>query len=164
MVVRLRMPDATATGSAAEAWKVWLAGEVDLDAIAAIESASFGDPWPRDAFLPYVDRDLALFLVAERGSNVIGYLVAFLVADEAELSNIAVAEYARGVGVGAALLDALIRLAIERKILSVYLEVRESNMPARSLYTSRGFQNVGVRRSYYRNPVEDAIVLRKALT
>lgn len=164
MAARSRTPDASARAVEGRSWTVRLARDEDIDAVAAIEQESFGDPWPREAFHPYTGRDVALFLVAEDTAGVAGYLVAFLVADEAELANIAVAASARGTGVGGALLDTFLQVAAERAIASVYLEVRVSNAPARRLYSSRGFEEVGVRQRYYRNPVENAIVLRRRLS
>lgn len=163
MAVRSRMPDGAPDAAAGRAWVVRIARDEDLDAVAAIEQASFGDPWPREAFLPYTATATALFLVAESPTGLLGYLVAFLVADEAELANIAVAPSARAVGVGSALVDTFLEMAAEREIASIHLEVRESNTSARSLYSSRGFRQVRVRRGYYRNPVEDAIVLRRGV-
>jgi len=83
--------------------------------------------------------------------------------DEGEIANIAVAPDEWGAGIGRALLDAALDEADRRRATAVYLEVRDSNERARHLYRSRGFEEVGRRRGYYRRPVEDAIVLRRAL-
>ena len=80
-----------------------------------------------------------------------------------ELANVAVGPVWRGRGVAAALLDELLAAAAARAVTAVYLEVRESNAPARALYAARGFEAVGRRRGYYRRPVEDALVLRRQL-
>jgi ribosomal-protein-alanine N-acetyltransferase len=132
----------------------------DVKAVAAIERSAFADPWPEEAFEAQLERRVAWFAVAEVDREVAGYLVAFMVADEAEIANIAVREDLRGRGIGAALLDASLNEARVRGVSSVFLEVRESNATARRLYASRGFRKAGLRRSYYRNPIEDAIVLR----
>lgn len=145
------------------------AREADIAGVSQIERASFGDPWPDEAFQALLERDVAWFAVAEAPEGdrhrlkVAGYLVALVVADEAEIANIAVHNDVRGRGVGGALLDAALDEARSRGVTSVYLEVRESNASARSLYESRGFRKVGRRRGYYRRPVEDAIVLRKTI-
>lgn len=131
----------------------------DLPAVAAIEQASYGDPWSAGAFANLVDNPAVLFLVAEDGRTVAGYLVAWFAADEAEIGNLAVSAPARGRGIGARLLDTAIAEATRRGAVTVYLEVRESNAVARRLYTSRGFAEVGRRPRYYRHPVEDALVL-----
>ena len=95
--------------------------------------------------------------------RIYGYVVAWMVVDEAEIANLAVADDARGTGIGARLLDHAIDAARGRKSRVVFLEVRESNAPARALYASRGFEVAGRRAKYYRKPVEDALVLRRAL-
>ena len=136
----------------------------DLDAIHAIEVASFADPWTHRSFASLLSEAAVYFQVAEAADGgVAGYVVAWCVVDEAEIANVAVAPAARGAGVGAALLDAALSHAAGRGCLAAYLEVRESNAPARALYASRGFGAVGRRRGYYRHPVEDALVLRCAL-
>ena len=89
-----------------------------------------------------------------------GYAVAWFVVGEGEVANIAVHPGCRGQGVGASLIDDVLREARQRQTTAVFLEVRESNDPARQLYASRGFQQVGRRRKYYRHPVEDALLLR----
>lgn len=131
----------------------------DLPAVAAIERASFGDPWTAGAFASLIDNSSVLFVVADDGGSVAGYIVAWFAADEAEVGNLAVTAAARGKGVGTALLDAGLAEAARRGAATVYLEVRESNAIARRLYASRRFAEVGRRRRYYRNPVEDALVL-----
>jgi len=83
--------------------------------------------------------------------------------DEAEIANLAVSDDARRGGIGARLLDHAIEAARDRKSRVVFLEVRESNAAARALYSSRGFEVAARRSKYYRKPVEDALVLRRAL-
>lgn len=135
------------------------AREEDLTAVAAIERGSFGDPWSIDAFRSAL-RQGGSFVVAEGAGAVLGYAIAWSVVDEAELANIAVAPAARGRGIGQRLLDAAIAYAEAKGCAAMYLEVRESNSGARALYASRGFEEVGRRRRYYRQPVEDALILR----
>jgi ribosomal-protein-alanine N-acetyltransferase len=142
----------------------------DLPAVAAIERHAFSDPWSRRAFAELLARPDVHFVVAVRadgagpaGAAVLGYAVAWFVVPEGELANIAVHPDGRGRGVGASLLDDVLRTAQSRAVTTVFLEVRESNAPARSLYASRGFHLVGRRRNYYRAPVEDALLLRREL-
>ena len=101
-------------------------------------------------------------LEADRG-RVLGYVVSWYVMDEAEIANLAVSDDVRGAGIGARLLDHALEIARERRSQVVFLEVRESNAAARALYASRGFEVAGRRSKYYRKPVEDALVLRRAL-
>jgi [ribosomal protein S18]-alanine N-acetyltransferase len=142
------------------------ATERDLDAIVAIERASFSDPpWSRNSFLALVDSPRAYFTVACESptGQVIGYVVAWFVADEAEIANLAVAPDRRHRGVGSRLLDEALIAARGAGAQVVHLEVRDSNAAARALYGSRGFSAVGRRRHYYRDPVEDALLLRREL-
>lgn len=90
-----------------------------------------------------------------------GYVVALDAADEGEILNLAVAPAGRRRGLGRALVEEILEVLAGRGVRSVYLEVRESNAPARALYAAHGFREVGRRSHYYRRPVEDAIVLRR---
>jgi ribosomal-protein-alanine N-acetyltransferase len=135
----------------------------DLAVVVAIEQSAFGDPWSANSFGQLLDNPGVLFAVAEEAGAVAGYVVAWFAADEAEVANVAVAPVARGRGVGGRLLDLALTEAARRGAATVYLEVRESNGAARRLYASRGFAEVGRRRRYYRNPVEDALVLARPL-
>jgi ribosomal-protein-alanine N-acetyltransferase len=139
------------------------ATRADLDRIAEIEQQAFSDAWSRRSFEGLLGDHRVYFCVATVAGRVEGYVVAWFVAGEGELANLAVASDARRRGVGAALLDAAIDAGRERSIGSLYLEVRDSNVGARTLYASRGFATVGRRRGYYRKPVEDALVLRLVL-
>lgn len=135
----------------------------DLDAICAIERASFPDPWVPAMFRAHLRPGVNAFLVADEGARLVGYAIAHTVADVADLLNIAVHPDARGRGIGAALLDALMARCAVRGAESMTLDVRESNAAARALYASRGFIPIGRRRRYYRIPDEDALVLQAPL-
>ncbi|HEV8510068.1 MAG TPA: ribosomal protein S18-alanine N-acetyltransferase [Gemmatimonadales bacterium] len=127
-----------------------------------IEQSVFADPWTTQDFRDCLSSD-ALFLVAETAEGIAGYVVALDVADEGEILNLAVAAAGRRHGLGRALVEHVLAALSERGASQVYLEVRESNAPARALYAAHGFKEVGRRRGYYRRPVEDAIVLRAAI-
>ena len=142
----------------------------DVPHVAAIERASFSDPWSRRSFAELLGRSEVYFAVAAAPPSpeaatppggVLGYAVAWFVVGEGEVANIAVHQGCRGQGVGASLLDDVLREAEARTVDTVFLEVRESNVPARALYASRDFHPVGRRRNYYRSPVEDALLLRR---
>jgi ribosomal-protein-alanine N-acetyltransferase len=140
------------------------AAESDLAAIHAIECASFGDPWSLEGFRDLVDHPRARLEVAvSAGGDVLGYAVAWYVADESEIANIAVAPGARRSGVGALLLDRILRAAAAFGAKTVFLEVRESNEEARKLYEARAFEIAGRRTQYYRSPDEDALIMRRKL-
>ena len=136
----------------------------DVLGIGLIERDSFADPWGSREFTSALEAQQAIFFVAEDSHGiVIGYAIAIAVMDEAEILNLAVRKSNRGLGLGGNLLDAALEEAISRGAEQVFLEVRESNGPARKLYDSRGFTEVSRRRGYYRSPVEDALVLRLAV-
>lgn len=134
-----------------------------MPGVVAIERAAFADPWSAASFADLVDEPRVLFQVADHDGAVVGYTVVWTAADEAELANIAVAPTHRGTGLGGRLLDAALQAAAGRGAVVMFLEVRESNTVAQALYASRGFEEVGRRRRYYRHPVEDARVLRASL-
>jgi ribosomal-protein-alanine N-acetyltransferase len=140
------------------------ATEDDLPAVHAIECASFGDPWALEGFRDLLDHPRAKVEVAvDAGGELLGYAIAWYVADESEIANIAVAPSARRRGVGALLLDRILRAAAEFGAQSVFLEVRESNEEARKLYEARQFEVAGKRTKYYRKPDEDALIMRRKL-
>ncbi len=142
-----------------------VARESDLSSVARIEMASFADPWSEHDFRGVLGYPQGIFLVsADRSTGVVtGYAIALCVVDEAEILNLAVDPVARRSGLGGRLLDAALAEAEGRGAAAVFLEVRESNAAARKLYASRGFAELSRRRRYYRNPVEDALVLRRAM-
>jgi [ribosomal protein S18]-alanine N-acetyltransferase len=100
---------------------------------------------------------------ADVDAEVLGFLVAAHIAPEWELENIAIAPAARQKGLGNLLLNALLSAARETNSDSVFLEVRQSNTAARTLYEKAGFEQTGHRKSYYTNPVEDAVLYRLTL-
>ena len=107
----------------------------DLDAVAAIERASFSDPWTRASFAELLGRPHLHFFVATRDDVVVGFSIAYAVAGEAEIANIAVASAARGQGIGGALLRHLLRTLREAGAVEVWLEVRASNAAALDGYS-----------------------------
>jgi ribosomal-protein-alanine N-acetyltransferase len=102
--------------------------------------------------------------VAEQKREVVGVVAARMVADEAEILNLAVAPASRRQGIGQQLVDTAIKLARAEGVQSVFLEVRESNEAARAFYARLSFTQIGRRRGYYREPAEDALVLSRTLT
>jgi len=130
--------------------------------VAAIERATFSDPWPASDFAECVASGMP-FLVADGRGTVLGYAIAHGAADEAEILNVGVAPAHRRQGVGRALVEQLLAALRDAGARVVYLEVRASNVIARRLYESMGFQEVARRARYYRRPVEDAVILRAAI-
>ena len=130
----------------------------DVDAIVAIEAAAMSCPWNRDNYLEAINSDHAFIMVAE-DDNIVGFAVFYLTPPESELPDIVVAEAYRGQGLGKALLSESLATLKAKGIDTVYLEVRVSNAPARALYTGLGFEEIGKRKYFYSNPVEDAICM-----
>jgi len=136
---------------------------LDLEDIEAIERQSFGDPWSLESFRASLARSFVRINVAEDVAGVAGYSVVWMAGEECELANLAVEPTRRGEGIGAFLLDAAMVQAATEKVQVMFLEVRASNEPAKALYARRGFTEVGRRTRYYKNPEEDALVLRRDL-
>ncbi len=129
-----------------------------LPRLVEIERASFPDPWSPAMLESELDARFSRFYAAEEDGTVLGYCILRLIFGEGEIFNIAVAPEQRGRGVGEALLrHALAAAAGEADC--VFLEVRESNGPARSLYEKLGFTFTGRRRGYYLKPREDALLM-----
>ncbi len=131
----------------------------DLDSVIQIERASFSTPWSPASFRTLLDRGDASLWVATVDAVIVGYAIVWYVADEAELGNLAVDPAWRGRGLGRHLLDWALDESRLRGTARIFLEVRVSNQIALELYEQRGFVQVGLRRRYYRTPVEDARVM-----
>ena len=135
----------------------------DVPAIAELEKRCFSDPWSESSIASELDNRLSYWLVAEVDGKVVGYVGSQSVLDGADMMNLAVSPDYREQGVGQALVTELSAGLRQNKIISLFLEVRVSNFPAIGLYKKLGFQEVGRRPKYYRNPREDALILRKEL-
>ncbi|MGQ9511835.1 ribosomal protein S18-alanine N-acetyltransferase [Thermodesulfitimonas sp.] len=131
-----------------------------LDAVMAIEKVSFPIPWRREAFLfEILLNETADYVVALHRGQVVGYGGMWLVLDEAHITNIAVHPDFRGRGIGRRILQELIKRAALRGATKMTLEVRPSNLIARKLYQEMGFEEKGVRKRYYQDNQEDAIIM-----
>ncbi len=134
----------------------------DVPEMATIEASAFSDPWPESSFRELLAHPFSRMVSAvDASGTVVGYCIMLQAADEAEIANIATSPAVRRQGVGARLLDDAISAGEVSGVVAMFLEVRETNTAARALYTSRGFRAVGRRRAYYKNPTEDALVLRR---
>jgi len=137
----------------------------DVTRVAALERSIFPDAWSRGAFLQEVEGGSHGFpVVLTDGPRILAYMVSWIIADETHLGNIAVAPEARRKGLAQRLLDVLIERSRERGSRLITLEVRRSNRAARALYEKYGFYPAMVRRAYYSNNGEDAVVMVKMLT
>ena len=136
----------------------------DLNEVMAIERDSFSSPWSREGFRQEVtNRERSLSLVARIGDNVVGYGVAWIVADEIYIGNLAVHRLHRRKGVGELLLRSLLEEGLAKGCDLATLEVRRTNWPALELYAKFGFFSVAFRKGYYRDTGEDAVVMVKNL-
>ena len=129
--------------------------------IAELEKVCFADPWSVTSIETELTSRLSLWLVAMEGDTVVGYVGSQTVIDESDVMNIAVHPDYRRRGIAEALVGALEKALRQRGSRALTLEVRDSNVPAITLYDKLGFTQVGLRKNYYRNPKEDARILRK---
>ena len=132
--------------------------ESHVAAVAELERLNFTECWDEASVRSELTNKLALWLVAVEDGQVVGYVGSQTVLQEADMMNIAVADSHRRRGIARALVEELIR---QLDAYQLTLEVRASNAPAIALYDALGFTQVGLRRSYYRKPKEDALILRK---
>ena len=135
----------------------------DIDTIYGIEQVSFSVAWSRDSFVSAFASDMTKIYAAEENGSVIGFGCIIVFPPDSEILNIAVLPEYRGQGIGNRLLSAMMHYAGEKEADAVYLEVRESNTPARTLYEKSGFLPLGVRKNYYTKPTENAVLMRKTL-
>lgn len=133
--------------------------ERHLKALAEIERQCFRTPWSEAALREELDNERNLFLVAEEQGETLGYVGCQTVLDEGYITNVAVAPDARRRGVARALLQELAERAETQGLTFVTLEVRQSNAAAIALYTGQGYVQVGIRRDFYREPQEDAVLM-----
>ena len=132
-----------------------------IQQIAELEKLCFNDPWSENSISSELNNRLSLWLVALDNDVVVGYVGSQTVLGETDMMNIAVHPDCRKQGIGTKLILALIDALTKRESHSLMLEVRSSNLPAISVYSSLGFSEVGRRKNYYRNPKEDALIMRK---
>ncbi|HCG4536337.1 ribosomal protein S18-alanine N-acetyltransferase [Ureibacillus chungkukjangi] len=133
----------------------------DVEAVHEIELASFPTPWTLDSFhYEMRENNFAYYLVAENDAEkIIGFCGMWLVIDSAQITNVAVVEAARGLGIGEGLMREAMRIAKEKDVDVMSLEVRVSNVVAQNLYRKLGFQDGGIRKGYYTDNQEDALVM-----
>ena len=130
----------------------------DCKAVAEIESECFSEPWSEEEFRRQIPLEIAKTYVAKDNDRVVGFINVWIVAGEIQLNNIAVTEAYRAQGIGRRLITFMEK---ENKADRCNLEVRVSNQAARGLYSSLGFEEVGLRKDFYREPSEDAVLMTK---
>lgn len=150
--------------------------ESDIPAAVEIEAVSIPTPWNEAAFRAAMNMPDNILLVAyevknaddgtedilkenDAAEHILGYCCTYVSIDEGELTNIAVSPSARKRGIGRQLLEALMQIAEQKNIQRIILEVRSSNEPAQTLYRMMGFEEIAVRKDFYENPKEDALIM-----
>ena len=132
----------------------------DVDGVQVVERASFPLPWPANAFRHELTQNTnARYVVARDGERIVAYAGLWLMVDEAHITTFAVLPEVRRRRIGERLLQRLFEIAHEMKAEWLTLEVRASNLAAQRLYEKYGFRRAGVRRRYYSDNNEDALIM-----
>lgn len=133
----------------------------DLDQVMEIEKDVFAVPWTKEGFLTWMMKEDSMFFVVEEKGRILGFCSMMTVMDEGDILNVAVRRDRQREGIGCFLVDSMLRMAGMQGIRTVHLEVRESNTTARRLYQRLGFREDGLRKNYYTEPVEAAVLMTK---
>ncbi|WP_090795276.1 ribosomal protein S18-alanine N-acetyltransferase [Pelagirhabdus alkalitolerans] len=132
----------------------------DIDAVEMIERETFSTPWSREIYLKEIEENkFAYYFVIEEDQEIVGFCGVWFVFDDAQITNLAIDKRHRNKGYGKMLFQYVLNRAIARGIHQLSLEVRESNETAQSLYKKFGLQPAGIRKQYYTDNQEDAIVM-----
>ncbi len=137
--------------------------ESDVETVARMERLYFTDAWSEKSILETMKQPQAFILVAEENAEMVGYCIVYFAMDEAEIARIAVEASKRKQGVGQELLRATCRAGIQQGVERLLLDVRESNVPALNLYRSFGFVEDGIRKNFYQNPTEHAVLMSMSI-
>ena len=143
--------------------EIRIAKEQEIEEIARLEQEIFPDTWSLTALRDTWNQKQAQILGAWLDGQMAGYVIVYFAADESEIARIAVDEKFRRQGVAGALLDEMERVLAGKGIARLMLDVRKSNAAALRFYLSRGFKEDGVRKNFYTNPIEDAILMSRGL-
>lgn len=133
----------------------------DLSQICEIEKDNFSLPWFEKSFLESMERNDTVFLTALIGEEVAGYIGCYCIAGTGEITNVAVKDSFRRMGIGGLLIQKLFEEGDALDTQEFFLEVRESNEAAISLYSRQGFVKEGIRKNFYEKPVENAVIMWK---
>ena len=131
----------------------------DVDDVYKVEEDCFVDPWSKESIRKELKNDLARYLVAEIDGEIVGYVGVWFVVDEGHITNVAVHSNYRGKKIGDKLVKEMVELCRQSNIVAMTLEVRESNIVAQNLYKKYGFKMGGIRKEYYSDNKEDAIIM-----
>jgi ribosomal-protein-alanine N-acetyltransferase len=145
-------------------YQIRRASLADVPALVEIERGCFSDPWSATGIGESIQSETSFVFVAENAAGIVGYVMARTSGEEGEILNLAVLPAHRRRRLARRLLGEAVGVMMGARVKEVYLEVRESNAAAIQLYRAHGFRPVGLRPSYYRSPLEDALVLRAPIT
>ena len=134
----------------------------DATGIARLEEEIFSDAWSYRDIQDLICTEGSMCFTAVDGGEVVAYVIGRLIAPEGEIYRVAVTPERRQRGIGYRLLDFAVKTSKGKGLERLFLEVRSKNIPAINLYTAYGFREIGVRKNYYKNPQDDAIVMLKA--
>ena len=134
----------------------------DATGIAELEDLIFSDAWSYRDVQDLICTEGGMCFTAVEDGKVIAYVIGRLIAPEGEIYRVAVAPHKRQRGIGYRLLDYAVKTSKGQGLERLFLEVRSRNIPARKLYTAYGFKEIGVRKNYYKNPQDDAIIMLRA--
>lgn len=136
----------------------------DISSVQVVEAKCFPRPWSRSIFVSEISRnDNAIYVVAEADRRIVGYAGVWIILDEGHITNIAVEPDFQRQGIGQGLMDQITKYAVERGVVTMTLEVRVSNATAQALYTKLGFVPNGIRKAYYQDDKEDALIMWREL-
>lgn len=136
----------------------------DIPMVQLVERKCFSTPWSRNIFVSEVTRnDNAIYVVATIGERIVGYAGIWIILDEGHVTNIAVDPAYQRQGIGQGLMDMLTAAAVKRGVIAMTLEVRVSNASAQALYAKLGFVPNGIRKQYYQDDKEDALIMWREL-
>lgn len=141
-------------------WTIGQMAEEDVAAVAALEAENFSRPWSYDAFLKTLSDENYIVMIAKESDALLGYCVLLCTGEEADITNVCTASEVRGKGVATEMLTALMEVGMSRGVKEFFLEVREENTPARKLYEKMGFEVIGLRKNYYEEPKEHAVLMK----
>lgn len=135
----------------------------DINSVAELDKKCFAIPWSQNAFKDEMENDIAVYFVAYEGDFIAGYCGYWRVADEGDITNVAVLPDFRRKGIGSSLIEFMTEDARGRNLSCLTLEVRKSNIAAQNLYRKFGFEIIGLRKRYYSDNDEDALIMMKKL-
>jgi ribosomal-protein-alanine N-acetyltransferase len=134
----------------------------DIDSIYRIKQEQFLNPWKKDFFYDEISHEISCFYVAEdtETNEIIGYIIFWIIEETLELHDMAVIEKHKKKGIGSFMMNVMLETARTRKVEELFLEVRKSNEEAIKFYKKFNFKQIGIRKNYYQNPIEDALVFK----